>query len=144
MIHQSGRESASKCSFFAYTMSSPYFLSSLTLPNRKIHFAFSTVTSATLNLNTLSKHCDKVLQLNLKSLEFRACPSCKYLNKHYSASVNCLSLSGNLISCPSHRHDFQFFNTQRLTELYEKEVRYLMVGLFKSNTTGLLCLRAGF
>jgi hypothetical protein len=26
------------------------------------------------------------------------------------------------------RHDFQFFNTQRLSELYEKEVRYLMVG----------------
>ncbi|KAK6930119.1 SNF2, N-terminal [Dillenia turbinata] len=25
-------------------------------------------------------------------------------------------------------HDFQFFNTQRLSELYEKEVRYLMVG----------------
>ncbi|RRT75651.1 hypothetical protein B296_00004138 [Ensete ventricosum] len=24
------------------------------------------------------------------------------------------------------RHDFQFFNTQRLSELYEKEVRYLM------------------
>jgi SWI/SNF-related matrix-associated actin-dependent regulator of chromatin subfamily A member 5 len=23
-------------------------------------------------------------------------------------------------------HDFQFFNIQRLTELYEKEVRYLM------------------
>ncbi|NMR96302.1 hypothetical protein HKB01_03295, partial [Vibrio parahaemolyticus] len=23
-------------------------------------------------------------------------------------------------------HDFQFFNTQRLSELYEKEVRYLM------------------
>lgn len=27
------------------------------------------------------------------------------------------------------RHDFQFFNTQRLSELYEKEVRYLMVGV---------------
>lgn len=27
------------------------------------------------------------------------------------------------------RHDFQFFNTQRLSELYEKEVRYLMVCL---------------
>lgn len=26
------------------------------------------------------------------------------------------------------RHDFQFFNTQRLSELYEKEVRHLMVG----------------
>ncbi|KAJ8447715.1 LOW QUALITY PROTEIN: hypothetical protein Cgig2_031769 [Carnegiea gigantea] len=25
-----------------------------------------------------------------------------------------------------HRHDFQFFNTQRLNELYEKEVRHLM------------------
>ena len=40
----------------------------------------------------------------------------------------------NLISCPSCRHDFQFFNIQRLTELYEKEVRYLMVRLFKWNT----------
>lgn len=28
---------------------------------------------------------------------------------------------------PNYRHDFQFFNTQRLTELYEKEVRHLMV-----------------
>ncbi|KAG5096516.1 hypothetical protein JHK82_046370 [Glycine max] len=26
------------------------------------------------------------------------------------------------------KHDFQFFNTHRLSELYEKEVRYLMVG----------------
>lgn len=26
------------------------------------------------------------------------------------------------------RHDFQFFNQRRLTELYEKEVRYLVVG----------------
>jgi SWI/SNF-related matrix-associated actin-dependent regulator of chromatin subfamily A member 5 len=26
-----------------------------------------------------------------------------------------------------HLHDFQFFNNQRLNELYEKEVRYLMV-----------------
>jgi hypothetical protein len=25
------------------------------------------------------------------------------------------------------RHDFQFFNTQRLNELYEKEVKYLVV-----------------
>lgn len=31
------------------------------------------------------------------------------------------------------RHDFQFFNTQRLNELYEKEVRNQMVGgLFKA------------
>jgi hypothetical protein len=29
------------------------------------------------------------------------------------------------------RHDFQFFNNQRLNELYEKEVRYLMVFLIQ-------------
>ncbi|KAF3970286.1 hypothetical protein CMV_006007 [Castanea mollissima] len=28
-------------------------------------------------------------------------------------------------------HDFQFFNTQRLSELYEKEVRFLMVGIIE-------------
>jgi SWI/SNF-related matrix-associated actin-dependent regulator of chromatin subfamily A member 5 len=31
-------------------------------------------------------------------------------------------------------HDFQFFNIQRLTELYEKEVRYLMVGITSLST----------
>jgi hypothetical protein len=37
------------------------------------------------------------------------------------------------------RHDFQFFNTQRLSELYEKEVRHLMVGAFIDNTSFNLC-----
>lgn len=42
----------------------------------------------------------------------------------------------DLIFC---RHDFQFFNTQRLSELYEKEVRYLMVSyLICSLLLGLL------
>ncbi|KAM7467073.1 hypothetical protein LguiB_014635 [Lonicera macranthoides] len=84
----------------------------------------------TRNRNTSSKQCAKVVRLGKKSLEFLACPSCM-------PSLN--SLAAFLISpfCganpSSHvsvlnffRHDFQFFNTQRLTELYEKEVRHLM------------------
>ncbi|GER31391.1 chromatin-remodeling protein 11, partial [Striga asiatica] len=35
-------------------------------------------------------------------------------------------LSASLTFLVVYRHDFQFFNTQRLSELYEKEVRYLM------------------
>ncbi|KAK4433935.1 putative chromatin-remodeling complex ATPase chain [Sesamum alatum] len=45
------------------------------------------------------KHCAKVVLPDQKSLEFLGCHSCMI---------------------------FQFFNTQRLSELYEKEVRYLM------------------
>lgn len=141
MIHQSGRESASKCSFCLVhcAMCSPILPLFMNLSNRKIPFVLSTVSSATLNLNTLSKRCGKMVQLNLKSLEFRACPSCEYLNALHSALLNCLFLllmvfyPRSLISCTSCRHDFQFFNIHRLTELYEKEVRYLMVGLSKQN-----------
>ncbi|KAF5738682.1 Chromatin remodeling complex subunit [Tripterygium wilfordii] len=50
----------------------------------------------------------------------------------YALSViNCLwtgfaLFSFLILSFNVPRHDFQFFNTQRLSELYEKEVRYLM------------------
>lgn len=41
----------------------------------------------------------------------------------------------------AYRHDFQFFNTQRLSELYEKEVRYLMVSVrFLSVPTLIACV----
>ena len=87
MIHRSGRESASKYSF-AYSLCSPtlpVFINFIELKKSLL-----VASSATLKLNTISKHCVKVLHLNLKSLEFRECPSCKYLNKRYSAYVNCL------------------------------------------------------
>uniref|UniRef100_A0A0D9ZUA9 Chromatin-remodeling complex ATPase n=1 Tax=Oryza glumipatula TaxID=40148 RepID=A0A0D9ZUA9_9ORYZ len=35
-----------------------------------------------------------------------------------------------------HLHDFQFFNTQRLNELYEKEVKYLVQANQKKDTVG--------
>lgn len=44
---------------------------------------------------------------------------------------------------PFCRHDFQFFNTQRLSELYEKEVRYLMVCILYRLLCFCSCLSLG-
>lgn len=76
-----------------------------------------------------SKLCAKVVQQNPKNHESLACLSCMsfliplglFLFAHFTHKI--------LLTCAVllFRHDFQFFNTQRLSELYEKEVRYLMV-----------------
>lgn len=117
--HQKGRGSASNSdSLF------PFYIVFYNCHGLLINYFWSVLV--TPNPNTSSKQCAKVVQLDQESLEFLACPSCKYFLKLVSQTgVPVLKLCYSVFHF---RHDFQFFNTQRLSELYEKEVRYLMVG----------------
>ncbi|CAN1857585.1 ISWI chromatin-remodeling complex ATPase CHR11 [Linum perenne] len=57
-------------------------------------------------------------------------PKCNYSEFEYFKQTMCQSGPTKpqepRIPCKPQLHDFQFFNTQRLNELYEKEVRYLV------------------
>jgi hypothetical protein len=86
---------------------------------------------AILSLSTLSKLFAKVHQRSPGSRGFQECRTCKFLF-YFECSCD-FTLSLHITRTLAHlcfvyvRHDFQFFNNQRLNELYEKEVRYLMV-----------------
>lgn len=111
----------------------------------------TSLLSVTQSPNTSSRPCDKVVLQDLKSPGFLGCLSCKliairctnFTPPSFSSAISNTEFSefqlfaSLLIFMPKFclltylnilRHDFQFFNTQRLSELYEKEVRCLMVG----------------
>lgn len=99
------------------------------------HFIMSVVTQ---NLNTSSKQCAKVALQGQKNLEFPACLSCKHLLISFLIDTcYCFCILKYVVFV---RHDFQFFNNQRLSELYEKEVRYLMVGIILGFFFFFFCL----
>jgi hypothetical protein len=81
----------------------------------------------TLNLSILSKRFVRVHHQSLGNHEFLECHTCKCLACENIADCTTVHNMASSIFALCVRHDFQFFNNQRLNELYEKEVRYLMV-----------------
>ena len=123
LSHQEESGSASKLWSSCCTLSYWIFFHNLIYD-----YLFGLLLIVTQSLNTSSKHCVKVVLLSQKSPVFPGCLNCNLLMKQCFLFNIVLLFWLRVFNSVAFRHDFQFFNTQRLSELYEKEVRYLMVG----------------